>query len=211
MAYIFMDESGDLGFNFSKKKTTQWFLVTFLFCNEKRPIEKLVSRIHAGLKKIHKRKSGVLHCHNESPTTRFRLLRELANKNCRIIVIYLNKKKVYTKLQEEKNVLYNYVTNILLNRIYENKLVPLDNLILIASRKETNRFLNENFKSYLADKIKTNHKHKLQVVIKTPHEEKSLQATDFVSWSIFRKYEYGDSSYYDVIKSLIIGESSLFA
>ena len=32
--------------------------------------------------------------------------------------IYLNKKKVFTKLHDEKHVLYNYVTNILIDRVY---------------------------------------------------------------------------------------------
>ena len=31
MTYIFLDESGDLGFNFRKKKTSKYFIVTFLF------------------------------------------------------------------------------------------------------------------------------------------------------------------------------------
>ena len=35
MAYIFMDESGDLGFNFKKAKTSKNFIITFLFVAEK--------------------------------------------------------------------------------------------------------------------------------------------------------------------------------
>ena len=31
MAYILLDESGDLGFDFNKKKTTKFFLVVFMF------------------------------------------------------------------------------------------------------------------------------------------------------------------------------------
>lgn len=31
-----------------------------------------------------------------------------------------------------------------------------------------------------------------------------------VGWAIFRKYEYGDESYYDIIKPLIIEENSLY-
>jgi hypothetical protein len=63
--------------------------------------------------------------------------------------IYLNKEKVYIKLQNEKHVLYNYVTNILLDRIITKKLLKDNNITLIASRRETNKFLNENFKNYL--------------------------------------------------------------
>ena len=127
------------------------------------------------------------------------------------MTIFLNKERVYTKLQDEKDVLYNYVTNILLDRIYTRKLVPIsDELILIASRKETNKFLNLNFASYLSNSIRQKHKLNIKIVLKTPHEEKSLQAVDFVSWSIFRKYEYGDESYYNLIKSKIVEESPLF-
>ena len=29
---------------------------------------------------------------------------------------------------------------------------------------------------------------------------KSLQAVDFIAWSIFRKYEHGDEKFYELIK-----------
>jgi hypothetical protein len=38
----------------------------------------------------------------------------------------------------------------------------------------------------------------IDIKIKTPFEEKSLQAVDFVSWAIFRKYEYRDDNYYKI-------------
>ena len=212
MAYIFLDESGDLGFNFKKKGTSSIFVVTFLFIDDsKRPIEKLVSRTHSELSKSIKRKVGVLHATNEKPITKQRLLKRLAEKDCSIMTIYLNKKKVYTKLQDEKQVLYNYVTNILLDRIYTKRVITCDKEIeLIASRRETNKFLNDNFKEYLSYKVKNSHDGKIKVSIKTPHEEKCLQAVDFVSWSIFKKYEKGDDSYYNIIKKKIIEEHPLF-
>jgi hypothetical protein len=213
MAYIFLDESGDLGFNFKKKGTSRIFVITFLFIDgSKRVLEKIVSSTHTELSKKIKRRIGVLHATNEKPVTRQRLLKRLAEKeNCTIMTVYLNKKKVFTKLQDEKQVLYNYVTNILLDRIYTRKVVPIDQEIeLIASRRETNKFFNENFKGYLCKKVKGNHKGKIKVSIKTPSEEKSLQAVDFVSWSIFRKYEKGDDSYYNIIKKRIIEENPLF-
>ena len=211
MSYIFLDESGGLGFDFTKSRTSKYFVITCLFIEEKKPIEKLVSKTHTNLRKIHKKHGGVLHAHEETPMTRFRLLRQLASKNCKIMIIYLNKKKVYTNLRGEKNVLYNYVTNILLDRIYSKKLIPSSlQITLIASRKETNKFLNENFKTYLSQNVNNKHKSKLEVLIKTPYEEKTLQAVDFVSWSIFRRYEYGDESYYETIKQLISEENPLF-
>ena len=211
MAYIFMDESGDLGFDFSRKGTTKYFLITFLFVVNKRPIEKCVRKTYAGLRKKLQGLGKVLHAYHEKPITRQRLLRCIADRNISIIVIALNKRKVYTRLQEEKAVLYNYVTNILLDRIFTRKIVPTDGGIeLIASKRETNRFLNENFRDYLQRQAINNHGVELAVKIKTPSEEKTLQAADFVSWAIFRKYEYGDEEYYSIIRRVIVEENPLF-
>lgn len=205
-----MDESGNLGFNFDKKGTTSYFLITFLFTRSKRPIEKCVKKVHLGLRKKYK-KIGVLHAYIEEPVTKRRLLSLLAEKDCKIMTILLNKKKVYTKLQDEKPVLYNYVTNILLDRIFTKKLIQSDDSIkIIASRKETNKFLNENFKSYLHSQLAANYKVKVSISVKTPAEQKALQAVDFVSWAIFRKYEYKDDTYYNLIRGKIVEENPLF-
>lgn len=212
MSYIFMDESGNLGFNFNKKGTSSYFLITFLLSKNKRPIEKCVKRVHYGLRKRFK-KVGVLHAYKEEPVTRKRLLSFLAERDCRIMTILLNKKKVYTKLQDEKPVLYNYVTNILLDRIFSKKLLQAstsDPVEIIASRKETNKFLNQNFKSYLQSQLAENHKVNVTISIRTPAEEKALQAVDFASWAIFRKYEYKDDTYYNIIRNNIIEENPLF-
>jgi hypothetical protein len=34
MAYIYMDESGDLGFNRSKNRTSRFFIITFLIVKD---------------------------------------------------------------------------------------------------------------------------------------------------------------------------------
>ena len=212
MAYIFLDESGDLGFNLKKKGTSKNFLISFLFVTGmKRPLEKVIKKTHSELSKSIKKRVGVLHATNEKPITRQRLLKRISEKSCTIMTIYLNKEKVFTKLQDEKQVLYNYVTNILLDRIYSKRVIDSDGEIeLIASRRETNKFLNENFKNYLKKKLGDKHKGTIKVSIKTPAEEKILQAVDFVSWAIFRKYEKGDDRYYNIIKDKIIEESPLF-
>ncbi|MDH4161855.1 MAG: DUF3800 domain-containing protein [Nitrospirota bacterium] len=210
MSYIFMDESGDLGFDFAKKGTSQYFIITFLFSSNKRGIEKCVKKVHAGLCKRY-RAIGELHAYKEEPITRKRLLSLLAGKDCGIMAIVLNKKKVYANLQDEKPVLYNYVTNILLDRIFSKKLlVTSEPIEIIASRKETSKFLNLNFKSYLQSQLAKNHNVSVKISIKTPAEEKALQAVDFASWAIFRKYESRDEEYYKIIKRRVVEEKPLF-
>lgn len=209
--YIFLDESGDLGFDFSKGRTSKYFVISFLFVDNRRQIEKVVRNIHSGLRKKYKMRSGVLHAFHEEPSTCLRFCKKLSERPVSVMAIYLNKSKVYTKLQDEKAVLYNYVTNILLDRIMTKRLVDKEQPIeLIASRRETNKFLNKNFSNYLEQQVRQNHGLQLRVSIKTPQEEKCLQAVDMVSWAIFRKYEYGDESYSKILDPIIVEESSLF-
>jgi len=212
MAYIFLDESGDLGFNFDKPKTSKYFVITLLFVQNKRPVEKIVKNVFKGLtKKQIKAQKGMLHAYKSNPKTRQKVLADLAQKDVSVMTIYLNKKKVYTKLQDEKQVLYNYVANILLDRIYTRKLIPTNETIhLVASRRETNKFLNDNFKSYLSDQVRNTHKLKMNIDIRTPQQEKCLQIVDFASWAIFRKHEHKDETYYNLIKKVIIEESPLY-
>lgn len=211
MVYIFLDESGDLGFN-PKKSNSKYFIITLLAVRDKKPIEKLVKEIHSKLRKKVKRISGgILHSYKEKPATRKRLLSNLNKKDCFLMTIYLNKSKVYTELQEEKHLLYNYVANILIDRIMTKKLIKSNSSVcLIAAKRETNKLLNSNFKDYLEKQIKNKHGLIIKINIKTPNEEKSLQAVDFVSWALFRKYEKGDSTYYNLIKSRIVEENPLF-
>ncbi len=212
MAYIFLDESGDLGFDFSKKRTSKYFIVTFLMVPEhRRAIEKVVRKTHAELARSIKRKVNVLHATHEKPITRQRLLKRLAEQDCALMVVYLNKSRVYTRLQDEKQVVYNYVTNILLDRIYSKRILEhTEHIELVASQRETNKFLNQNFCDYLHRSVADKHAGTLQVTIRTPTEEKCLQAVDFASWALFRKYEYGDESYYNLIKSKVVEENPLF-
>lgn len=207
-----MDESGDLGFDFSKLKTSKHFIVAFLFVKDKKQIQKIVKKIFAGFtQKQVKNHSGILHSYKETPTTRRRLLQLLADKDVHILTIRLNKQKVYAHLKDQKHILYNYVVNILLDRLISKKLVPLDEKIhFIASRRETSKFLNDNFTAYLRKQTKSNHQLEMDVKIMIPSQEKSLQVVDFIAWSFFRKYEHSDSSYADIVNQKVVEENVLY-
>jgi len=212
MAFILLDESGDLGFDFSKPKTSKFFIITFLFCNELKPLERIIKKTFAGFSKSEiKSHAGCLHSYKEKPQTRLKVLNLIAKEELSIVSIYLNKRKVYTQLKDEKHVLYNYVTNILLDRIMTKKLISTrDQIELIASKRETNKFLNENFTSYLKNKISNSHKLYINIEIKSHRELKALQVVDFVSWSLYRYREHGDDSYKNIIKNKIIEDNGLF-
>lgn len=49
MAYIFMDESGDLGFDFSKQKTSRYFVITFLMIEDHKIGDVVIKKIISSL------------------------------------------------------------------------------------------------------------------------------------------------------------------
>ncbi len=182
MAYIFMDESGDLGFNKEKTRSSKNFIITFFFCDNPNPFEKIVRKTFLSMpQEKQKNHCGTLHACHEHPKTKvkmYNLLKE--KKDFSIMVIRLNKAKVYTDLQNEKNILYNYITNILLDRIINKKLCNLKEPIhFVASQKDTNKYLNKVFTDYITSKVKNRIDLKLE--IKSSSKHKCLQIADFLS------------------------------
>jgi len=210
MWYIFFDESWCLWFNSDNKKTSKYFVATFLFTENKRSVEKVVKKIFSWFsKKEVKRHNGILHSYKEHPKTITKLFSLLKEKDVSVMCVYVDKTKVHIPLHNEKHILYNYITNILLDRIITNKLLSSKNITFIASRRETNKYLNENFKSYIS---KNNWRDwiTINVEIKTCLEEKCLQVVDACSWAIFRKYEYSNYEFYNMFNDKIIEENTLF-
>lgn len=208
MVRIFLDESGDLGFS---SGSSRFFILTIILTTNHRKIEKVIKKAHKSLRKKYK-KVGELHSYNSDPPTRKRVLKGLAEINeCKILCIILNKEKVYTDLQKQKQHLYNYAANILLDRLHNKKVInDGDKYELFIDRRETNKFLNNNFINYLTSNLSNKGNGSFDIKIKSSETEKCLQAVDFVSWSIFRKHERKDDEYYKVIKNNIIEENFLF-
>jgi hypothetical protein len=212
MTYIFLDESGDLGFNLNKSGTSENFIITFFVIKNKKPFDNIVKKTLAKMNKVERKSiQGVLHSYKLLPRRRKKILKSILEYDFKLMVIRLNKSKVYTHLHNEKQVVYNYITNILLNRILDKKLIDTDQKVnLIASRRETNKFLNSNFKNYLKNKTQKNHSVDIDINIALSNKEKCLQIVDLISWSYFRHVEHKDSSYYNIIKETMKEEVVLF-
>jgi len=208
VAYIFLDESGDLGF---KKSSSKWFLFAIAITNDARALERVIKKVWRPLKKKYK-KLGELHASHEKDTTRKLVLKQLSEvSDLKILCVVLNKKKVYVDLQNQKNYLYNYTANVLLDRLHTKEVLgPKEPIHLFVDRKDTKKRLRENFVNYLTGSMKKRRDGSFVVELHSSHENKSLQAVDFISWALFRKYEHGDYEFYEIIKSKITDEQLLF-
>jgi hypothetical protein len=200
---INFDESGDLGFNFENERTSKYFIVTFLMTDEQKQLSSAVKKVFRLLHKADIKKSGgTLHSHFEKKSTRIRLLKTLAKKDISIAVMKLDKRKVF--MVEEPHILYSSMVTSLLNRLYIDGVLDTDEDIrFIASQMDTNLTRKKRFASVVRKGAASPN---FFLEITKPSDERGLQAVDFVSWALWRKYELGESEYADLIQDKIIGE-----
>jgi len=206
MIHIYFDESGCLGFDFSKSGTRNHILITFLIFNERRPIISLVKKVILTLPKLRMKKGAYLHSHYEKPITRKRLLKGLATKEINIATMRLDKRKVF--VPGNPNELYSTLVVSLINRLYLDGIIQkTDDIKFTASRRNTSEKLNNDFtKSIEQCTPSVNFKHNILYA----RDDKCLQAVDFVSWALWQKHENGDESYSDIIKDKIIKEYIMY-
>ena len=196
MTYIYFDESGDLGFDFSKDGTSRLFSITFLIVNNARPISKLVKKTFKSLPASTKFKNnGILHARYENANTVKKLLIGLSSKDIKIATIRLDKRK--TLIASDPNELYANLVITLINRLFVDGVIKNDEQInLIASQRNTNKRLNECFSENV---INSSHSTSITVNITKPSDDKCLQAADFVSWAFWQKYTREDNTYVELI------------
>lgn len=214
MVYIYLDESGDLGFDLTKQATSKHFVVTCLVVENDRVATKIVKKAFRKIKTFKKKKfqkhSGTLHCHKESPIIRRHVLNLLTKENVQVMTLVLDKQKVYVTPQEEKQQLYNFVTNALLDAILSQGLIPSDQKItILASQRETHKLLNEKFKAYLTHHTKQKHGLDIAVDISPHRRDEGLQVVDFLCWSVFRSHEHEDDEYRKIFERLIVLEHEM--
>lgn len=208
MQYIFMDESGDLGFDLTKKGTSKYFVITMLMVENKRVLDKIVKKVYQKLSQSERsRRPSYLHCHYEDENVRLKLLDEVAKQDLKFMTIVVDKQKTAVSQFKHIQHLYNFITKELLYRIFEKDIVKQEEQVELAvSKRETNKNLNKEFVSFFQEFTERNN---LTIKIKSSTEEKGLQIVDFVSWAIFRYYEYDDNSFYKIIENQIIEEGYL--
>lgn len=212
MKLLFQDESGDLGFDFSKRKTSHFFVITLLVMDEmtKRSGDKVVKDVFKRYADPKSHKEGILHAFKERPLVRRQLLQRIAEKDVSVYAIVLDKKHVNEDLRHKPDKLYNWITKTLLKYVYMSNVLDADRSLLIASRRETNRLLNDDFCTYVQGQISKLTLSNFEVKIACPHEEKCLQAVDCICWSIYRAWEYRDDSYEKLIETRVAKILPLF-
>lgn len=205
--YIYLDESGDLGFDLTKKGTSKYFLLTMVLTKEPKKLANCIKHLKQQSLQKKYRKIPEIKFNNSPEAFRKKVIKKLSHQEIFILVFCLNKIKVVTKLHNKKDKVYNYITGLLFDKIF-NFANPGEDLILTVDKVKVGKVQIEDFNFYLDLRLflAGQTKWKLKVLHADSQKDRCIQAVDFISGSIFRKYERNDLSLYNIIKGKIITE-----
>lgn len=203
MLYLYLDESGDLGFDFFAKKPSKHFTVTVMLVqgveNRKR-IAKAVKRTLK--KKLSSPMERELKGSKQSIEVKRYFYRHIEPVPFELYALTLNKRRVYEHLAQKKDRVYNFIARKVLDVIpFENATVRVG---LVIDRSKSKKEIKE-FNDYLIRQLsgKIEPRIPLDIDHHLSHEDLPLQAVDLFSWGIFRKYEKGDREWFDVFRGKI--------
>lgn len=210
---IFLDESGDLGFDFSKPKTSRKFVITLLVCQNREAVDCIRKAVNRTLKnKINHKKGGrkiqELKGTGTSLEVKQYFYRHLLRDGWRLYTVVLNKSRVNDDLRRPhvKKKLYNFLARFILEKIDLADAAPA---VTLVTDRCKNREEIRDFNSYVANQLEAllPLNVPLNIYHERSHDNQGLQAVDLFCWGMFRKYETGDAEWYDVYRDAIAFET----
>lgn len=202
MLYLYLDESGDLGFDFFAKKPSRFFTVTVLTVsgieNNRRLINAVKKTIKRKLPKEQTEMKGV----KDSIEVKKYFYRQASAIPFDIYSITLNKRRVYDSLVKQKDRVYNFIARNVLDRIPVESASTRIEVIIDKSKskkeiREFNKYIIRHIKGRIDPRVP------LDIYHWTSHENLGLQAVDTFSWGIFRKYEKKDYEWFNIFKGKV--------
>lgn len=203
MWFLYLDESGDLGFDFFSKKPSRFFTVAILAIEGIDGNRKIIGAVKKTLRRKFKRRRPVelkgVRTSIEIKQYFYNLVRPVQFS---LYALTLNKRRVYDELAANKDRVYNFIARKVLDQIpFE---VVRTRIQLYIDRSKSKKEIME-FNSYLERQLKgrVDPRVPLHVDHVTSFENSGLQAIDLFAWGIYRKYEKEDLTWYEIFKEKV--------
>ncbi|MDR1997752.1 MAG: DUF3800 domain-containing protein [Candidatus Margulisbacteria bacterium] len=213
MWYLYLDESGDLGFDFKNKRPSKYFTITIL-CFQGTDLKNKLG--YAAKKTLARKLNPKKHrkciieelkgAHTKLDIKKY-LFNQIRDIDFSIYAVTLDKKRTLQYANDNKARLYNYVAKLVLDQI------PLENIdssgiefIIDRSKgkKEIVRFnsyIRQNLQSKIAPKTP------LTILHENSRDDKCIQIVDLFCWGIFQKYENTRTDWLDIFKDKVLKEN----
>ena len=198
MKYVYIDESGDLGF---KKGSSRYFIIAALIVDHPKPLNRIIKNMRRNKFKKKLRKAQEIKANKSSRKLIEYMLKKLNEiKGVRTVYVVLDKRKVTSDyLKNKKDKLYNYVAGRLAERIT----LTDENVEIRIDKSKGKDLLRGDFNAYFSAKLDAVSKSRDRMTVKMEHSYShcwsGLQFVDVLAWSCFQKYEHRDSSFIDLV------------
>lgn len=213
MTYLYIDESGDLGFG---KNGSDYFILTCVKIDDikvNEDFKRIPKKVR--LRKLSKKlkEAAELKFSNSNNEVRVDFLKRASKLNLEIYSVIIKKEFTFKSLQINLPVFYNYLIKILLESPL-SKLKNNDHLMICLDRCMS-ASQRENFENYIKTEFLSIFQKlpKVEVVHESSQQNSALQVADFVCGAFGYKYNVSKLSnvcdyYTNIIKSKIIIEKT---
>lgn len=118
MWWVYLDESGDLGFDFITKRPSKFFTISLLLVRGHEHNRRLLNATKKTIKrKLPHRHTLELKVAHTSPEVKQYFFNLVQPVFFEIYSLTLNKRRVYDYLQSRKDLLYNYLARVVLQKL----------------------------------------------------------------------------------------------
>ncbi len=208
MAFVYIDESGDLGFNESQGS---YFIATAVMV-DKDEIDIALRRIPKKIrrKKLNKkmREMPELKFSNSSERIRTAFLKAASKEEIGIFCLVVQKTSNSDSFKKEMHLIYNYYIKRLLDDVFASMgdatalTICLDRCMSLAQRERFEDYIKTEFYSLFRQIPRVEIRHDVS------HNNAALQVTDFVCGAFGYKYNTAGlkgccSKYTDIIRAKI--------
>lgn len=212
MWYLYLDESGDLGFDFVNRKPSKFFTVAILAVssieNNKQLLKAVKMTLRRKLNSKKHRRRLVQELKGSSTTMEVKkyFYEEVKGVKFGVYAVTLNKRRVYDRLTKEKSRVYNFIARQVVDRIPFEK--NKDSRVELIIDKSKSKPEIEEFNSYIRSQVqgRLDPKIPLDMYHWKSHENAGLQIIDLFCWGVFQKYERKDSDWLEVFKEKVVLE-----
>jgi len=200
MLYLYFDESGDLGFDFFAKKPSKYFTVTVMTVSGAANNRQLINAVKKTIKrKLPMNPQAEMKGSKNSMAIKEYFYRQVSAIPFDIYSVTLDKRSVYDSLAKQKDKVYNFIAQNVLEKIpVENASTRIQVIIDKSKSKkeivEFNNYIIRHIRGRVAPYIPIDIYHWIS------RENPGLQAADLFCWGIFRKYEKEDYKWFNMFK-----------
>lgn len=201
MWWLYLDESGDLGFDFFTKKPSNFFTIAILLVEGQEQNRALLNVTKTTVRRKLRIGAELKGSHTSFAVKQYWFQR-VQPIPFQIYALTLNKRRVYNYLHSEKSRLYNYIARQVMDRLPIEQAHTRVHFVVdrCKSKKEIadfNGYLLTQLQGRLDPQVPLDFRHLAS------HENAGLQAIDLFAWGISRKYEKKDEKWLDVFREKV--------